>query len=78
MLIARVACFRWLRQPLLNHDEINARLDIVQLLKEETTSRHELVEGPLKNVPDLDAIVLKFVLYCYELLFFKLNTNDAS
>ena len=53
--------FRWLRQPLMDHNEINRRLDIVQLLKEETTARQELMEGPLKSVPDLDAIVLKFV-----------------
>lgn len=58
-----ILLFRWLRQPLLDHNEINSRLDVVQAFKNETTARMELIEGPLRNVPDLDNIVLKFSIY---------------
>ncbi len=53
--------YRWLRQPLMDHREIEKRLDVVQALKQSTSCRMELVEGPLKSVPDLDSVVLKYV-----------------
>jgi DNA mismatch repair protein MSH2 len=50
---------RWLRQPLIDADEINARLDIVELLKLSTSARNQLYDGPLKGIPDLDQVVAK-------------------
>lgn len=51
--------FRWLRQPLVDADEINRRLDVVSALKESTSLRLEMIDGPMKNAPDLDAILSK-------------------
>jgi len=48
---------RWLRQPLVDVAAINARLDLVELLRDNTVLRNALVEGPLKGVPDLDTIM---------------------
>ena len=50
---------RWLRQPLVNHTEINKRLDIVEVLRENTHARTTLVEQALKGVPDLESIINK-------------------
>lgn len=50
---------RWLRQPLLDSDEINKRLDIVQVFHNSTLYRNELRDGPLKAVPDLDLVLSK-------------------
>jgi DNA mismatch repair protein MSH2 len=50
---------RWLRQPLINDIEINARLDTVEILKISTLYRNRLCDGPLKNIPDLDTVVAK-------------------
>lgn len=50
---------RWLRQPLIDADEINARLDIVEILKLSTNARNQLYDGPLKGIPDLDQVVAK-------------------
>jgi DNA mismatch repair ATPase MutS len=52
-------CYRWLRQPLIDAEEINRRLDVVAALKDHTSLRLELIDGPLKNAPDLDAILSK-------------------
>ena len=51
---------RWLRQPLLDPDAINSRLDIVEILKENAFARNTLCEGPLKSAPDLDTVLAKF------------------
>ena len=48
---------RWLRQPLVDVAAINARLDLVELLRDNTVLRNALMEGPLKGVPDLDTII---------------------
>ena len=50
---------RWLRQPLLDPEAINKRLDIVEILKDNTFARNTLAEGPLKSSPDLDAVLAK-------------------
>ena len=50
---------RWLRQPLLDANEINHRLDIVQLFHENTHYRNELRDGALRAVPDLDTVMHK-------------------
>jgi DNA mismatch repair protein MSH2 len=50
---------RWLRQPLINKKDINDRLDIVELLKENTTTRSTLQTGPLKGMHDVDAVISK-------------------
>ena len=50
---------RWLRQPLLNHIEISKRQDIVELLLKSGMIRSQLVEGPLKGIPDLNNLILK-------------------
>jgi len=50
---------RWLRQPLIDTDAINARLDIVEILKLSTSARNQLYDGPLKGIPDLDLVVAK-------------------
>lgn len=50
---------RWLRQPLVNVDDINNRLDIVEVLKDNTVLRNQLLDGPLKGIPDLDVISTK-------------------
>ena len=50
---------RWLRQPLVDNVEINARLDTVEILKFSTVCRNKLCDGPLKNIPDLDNVVAK-------------------
>lgn len=50
---------RWLRQPLVDDVEINARLDVVEVLKFSTSFRNKLCDGPLKNIPDLDNVVAK-------------------
>lgn len=50
---------RWLRQPLLDVQEINSRLDAVQLLVGATQRRNELRDGPLRAVPDLEGVVAK-------------------
>lgn len=50
---------RWLRQPLVDAVEINARLDTVEVLKHSTVYRNRLCDGPLKNIPDLDNVVAK-------------------
>lgn len=50
---------RWLRQPLLNHEEINQRLDIVQVLKSSTILRNKLTNEVLRSIPDLDTIITK-------------------
>lgn len=50
---------RWLRQPLVSVDAINERLDIVEILKDATVYRNQLVDGPLRQAPDLDTIIAK-------------------
>lgn len=50
---------RWLRQPLIDDVEINARLDTVEVLKLSTAYRNKLCDGPLRNIPDLDSVVAK-------------------
>ena len=50
---------RWLRQPLLDKDEINSRYDIVELLKNNTVIRNNLIDSPLKGTPDVDAAASK-------------------
>ena len=50
---------RWLRQPLLSVAEINARLDIVELLKECAVTRSAIQDGPLKGLPDVDTVIAK-------------------
>ena len=48
---------RWLRQPLVNVDEINQRLDLVELFKEEDELREELRDNALKGIVDVEKYV---------------------
>lgn len=48
---------RWLRQPLVNADEINQRLDIVELFVDEYEIREELRETALKGIVDVEKYV---------------------
>lgn len=50
---------RWLRQPLLDHNEINNRLDFVEIMKKMTSCRNRLVDETLKSMPDIDLLVSK-------------------
>lgn len=50
---------RWLRQPLLDITEINQRLNVVQLFTEQSVLRDQLRDGPLKAIPDLEAVANK-------------------
>lgn len=50
---------RWLRQPLLDPVEINQRLDIVEVLKNNTVIRTQLADGPLKSSSGLDTVISK-------------------
>lgn len=45
---------RWLRQPLLDCEVLNRRLDVVELLKNSTTTRNQLADTALKGLPDVD------------------------
>jgi DNA mismatch repair protein MSH2 len=48
---------RWIRQPLTDYEQINRRLDLVEVLKNSTVNRNRLVDGPLKGVPDVDSVI---------------------
>ena len=48
---------RWLRQPLVNVDEINQRLDLVELFKEEDELREALRDNALKGIVDVEKYV---------------------
>ena len=50
---------RWLRQPLLDVSEINSRQDSVEILYKNPAFRNRLRDGPLKGLPDLDAVLSK-------------------
>lgn len=49
---------RWLRQPLVDEVEINKRLDMVEVLKEDTICRSTIADT-LKKCPDVDQIIAK-------------------
>ncbi|GBG77600.1 hypothetical protein CBR_g24047 [Chara braunii] len=49
---------RWLKQPLLDIDEINQRLDIVQTFVERVDLRQD-VQKQLKRIPDLERLLRK-------------------
>lgn len=49
---------RWLRQPLVDEVEINKRLDMVEVLKEDTICRTTIADT-LKKCPDIDQIIAK-------------------
>ena len=48
---------RVVRQPLTDLDEINKRLDIVQVLKNNTFIRSSLLESPIVSAPDVDFLI---------------------
>jgi len=43
----------------LDETEINFRLDVVEVFKDNTVARNALIEGPLHGVPDLDTVVAR-------------------
>ncbi|KAL6010772.1 MutS-like protein [Asimina triloba] len=47
---------RWLKQPLLDVDDINCRLDLVQAFVEDTVLRHDLRQH-LKRISDIERLV---------------------
>ena len=48
---------RWLRQPLVNVNEINQRLDLVELFMDESEMREELRDTALKGIVDVEKYV---------------------
>lgn len=63
LYVLYVLYYRWLRQPLLDEEEIFRRQEVVQAFFQSTHHRNELREGPLKAVPDLDAVLHKMHLH---------------
>ena len=51
---------RWLKQPLQDPNEINRRLDIVNVFVQETSLRDEIANDFLRKIPDLDKLYTKF------------------
>ncbi|KAG1051074.1 hypothetical protein G6F43_006697 [Rhizopus delemar] len=51
---------QWLKQPLLNLEEINKRHDVVQVFFDDTELRQSLQEDHLKNIPDLHRLAKRF------------------
>ncbi|KAI8089690.1 muts domain V-domain-containing protein [Halteromyces radiatus] len=51
---------QWLKQPLLNLDEINQRQDLVQMFIQDTELRQTLQESHLRNIPDLHRLAKRF------------------
>ena len=47
---------RWLHQPLVSCDEINQRLDLVELFSEESDIRYELRNNCLKGIIDVEKL----------------------
>lgn len=50
----------WIRQPLLDVEEIETRLDLVEAFIEDPILRDKFRNGFLKKVPDLDSILKRF------------------
>mgnify|MGYP003385209141 CR=1 FL=1 len=50
---------RWVRQPLLDVDAINRRLDLVELFLNNTQVRLQLGDSALRGVPDVELLVSK-------------------
>ena len=53
---------KWILQPLLDSDEINARLDSVGYLKDDPESLDELRNEGLKSIPDLERLISRITL----------------
>ncbi|RCH82968.1 MutS-like protein, partial [Rhizopus stolonifer] len=51
---------QWLKQPLLNINEITKRQDIVEAFFEDTETRQSIQEDHLKQVPDLHRLAKRF------------------
>ncbi|RCI06731.1 MutS-like protein, partial [Rhizopus stolonifer] len=51
---------QWLKQPLLNLQEIEKRQDIVEAFLEDTELRKSLQEDHFKNIPDLHRLAKRF------------------
>jgi DNA mismatch repair protein MSH2 len=70
----------WLRHPLLDVNEINRRLDIVEMLTSSVLGRNRLVDGALKGIPDLDHLLSKSVLSSLSLSvsLLSLDLTEAS
>jgi DNA mismatch repair protein MSH2 len=50
---------RWLRQPLLDLAKIEARQDMVELLRNDAALRSGLQESALRGTPDLENLALR-------------------
>ncbi|CAO3614416.1 unnamed protein product [Cunninghamella blakesleeana] len=51
---------QWLKQPLLNINEITKRQDLVEIFFQDTELRQSLQENHLKKIPDLHRIAKRF------------------
>ncbi|KAH8551569.1 muts domain V-domain-containing protein [Umbelopsis sp. PMI_123] len=51
---------QWLKQPLLDIDNIRERQDLVQIFAEDTEIRQSVQEDHLKNVPDMHRLAKRF------------------
>lgn len=50
---------RWIRQPLLNKNAIEKRLNVVEFFVQEASLREELMQDGMRGLPDLDTLVHK-------------------
>jgi DNA mismatch repair protein MSH2 len=50
---------RWLRQPLLDQMKIEARLNIVEMLKDDSATRSTLQDSALRGTPDLETLSVR-------------------
>lgn len=51
---------QWVKQPLIDHQKIAERLDIVDAFFNYTNVRKSLQDGPLRHIPDLSRLSKKF------------------
>ena len=73
-----IYCIRWLRQPLLDHEEINRRLDIVQCLRNQTVQRNQIRDGPLKNIPGITIVIIIVIKITIVIIIVISNNNSNS
>eukprot|EP00727_Mastigamoeba_balamuthi_P012799 m51a1_g8141 putative dna mismatch repair protein msh2 (947) ;mRNA; r:24655-28218 len=53
---------RWIKQPLLDHSEIERRLDFVELFVNDTELRTSMRDNCLRGIGDIDRTTKKFVM----------------
>jgi len=51
---------QWVKQPLVDENKINERLDMVDVFYNFTNIRQEIADGPLRHIPDLSRLSKKY------------------